>query len=203
MIREHTLIWTWERCSRITRTGILILYLALKIKSVFEQGKGYAWPRLPECPECGGKLWSHGYVTRYFEEEPGTVWMKRCRCCSCGAVHTLRPMGYYRRFQVLIAEMIRCLQVRIRTGKFWTLHGIKATAAILVSRFSEASKSSPQRLWRLTGVIGAPPFGVHYSDDPFVNVFCEKDLERYAPPFFCTDAIYEYQLTSMDIKAGG
>ena len=87
--------------------------------------------------------------------------------------------------------------------EIWTLHGIKATAAILVSRFSEASKSSPQRLWRLTGVIGAPPFGVHYSDDPFVNVFCEKDLERYAPPFFCTDAIYEYQLTSMDIKAGG
>lgn len=100
---------------------ILILYLALEIKDVIEAGKEYGWPRLEECPTCGGRrIWGHGYVPRYFDEHPEGIWMKRWRCCECGAIHCARPNSHDRRFQVPASEIETCLRRKIEQGTFQT-----------------------------------------------------------------------------------
>lgn len=56
-------------------------------------------------------------MARYFDGEPERLWMKRWRCTECGAVHTVRPDGYWRRFLspwylILASLMLKMLQDR-------------------------------------------------------------------------------------------
>ena len=64
------------------------------------------------------RLWGHGYVCRYFDGFLGALWLKRYRCPDCGAVHTLRPHLYDRRFQVIWFTIFLSLLKKITVGRW-------------------------------------------------------------------------------------
>ena len=41
----------------------MILFVAAKLKEIFEQGKDYMWEKPKVCPKCKScRLWGHGFV---------------------------------------------------------------------------------------------------------------------------------------------
>lgn len=98
------------------RDTSLVLHCRLRIKSVQALGKAYPWERLQQCPACGGRLIGHGYVPRYFEGYRQPLWMKRYRCSECRAVHTIRPVGYWRKFIAPVEAVVRSLRNKIEDG---------------------------------------------------------------------------------------
>jgi hypothetical protein len=88
----------------------LILYLSVNLHKISTVGKKFHWQRPLPCPRCGGvRLWSHGYVERYFGRFAEQLWMKRWRCPDCRAVHTARPLEYWRGFQATAAAIVASL----------------------------------------------------------------------------------------------
>ena len=61
-------------------------------------------------------MWGHGYVGRFFDEFEKALLLKRYRCPDCGAVHTLRPQRYHRRFQVIWFTVFLSLLKKITSG---------------------------------------------------------------------------------------
>ena len=81
----------------------------------------YPWPRPPWCPRCKSpRLWGHGYVGRFVDEFDKALLLKRYRCPDCGAVHTLRPHLYDRRFQVMWFTIFLSLLRKITFGQWLT-----------------------------------------------------------------------------------
>lgn len=98
---------------------VLILHLAVDVKSLWALGKAYPWPVVRECPACGGRrLWSHGYVTRYFEGFADIFWVKRYRCPECSSVHTSRPSGFLRGIRYCAGVVVSSLVSKVNNG-FW------------------------------------------------------------------------------------
>ena len=97
--------------------GLLILHVRVDVKRLREDGKRYPWPRPRRCPRCGGRLWGHGYVPRYFEEAQA-LWMKRWRCPDCRAVHTVRPRRFWPRFRYGIGTILKTLRAKIRNDRW-------------------------------------------------------------------------------------
>jgi len=82
-------------------------------------GEKYPWPRPPCCPRCKSlRMWGHGYVRRYFDDFVQALYLKRYRCPDCGAVHTLRPHLYDRRFQVTWFTIFLSLLKKITLGQW-------------------------------------------------------------------------------------
>ena len=100
-----------------TRVVPLILYVSVNLSRLVSVGKQYPWPRLRTCPCCGcRRVWSHGWVARYFDSVPEAVWVKRWRCPDCGAVHTARPSTHWRGFWATRKTILRCLRQRLAGG---------------------------------------------------------------------------------------
>jgi hypothetical protein len=98
---------------------LLILYCFVDVKLLEELGKEYPWPRPGKSPCCGGvRLWRHGFVPRYFGGYPDQLLMLRYRCADCGAVHTMRPSEYDRRFRAQWATIFLVLLLKILTGRW-------------------------------------------------------------------------------------
>jgi len=99
--------------------GLTVLYFAVDFKMLRSSGKGYPWPKVRRCPGCGGRrVRGHGYARRYFDEETEALWVKRYRCPDCGAVHTGRPAGHWRRFLADCQTIIESLTVKLQTGRW-------------------------------------------------------------------------------------
>lgn len=82
-------------------------------------GRAFPWPRPPYCPRCGGKrLWGHGYVERYFDEQVNPLPMKRWRCPDCGAVHTMRPSSHWRGFWASVVMILNSLKAKLAGGNW-------------------------------------------------------------------------------------
>ena len=82
-------------------------------------GEKYPWPRPLWCPRCRSpRLWGHGYVQRYFDDFKWALRLKRYRCPDCGAVHTLRPHLYDRRFQVIWVTIFLSLLQKITLDRW-------------------------------------------------------------------------------------
>lgn len=96
----------------------LVLYFSVEVKRIFELGKSYPWEKPRRCPACDGRLWGHGFVTRYFEGFAEALWIKRYRCPECGAVHSARPESYASRFRQRSSEILRSLANKISVGKW-------------------------------------------------------------------------------------
>ena len=95
----------------------LILYLSVNLHEVSRAGKRFCWARPVRCPRCdGSRLWGHGYAGRYFGRFAEALWMKRWRCPECGAVHTARPLEYWRGFQATVSAMATSLWLRAERG---------------------------------------------------------------------------------------
>jgi len=66
----------------------------------------------------GNRLWSHGFVERYFEGFSSALWMKRFRCFDCSSVHTCRPAGFLKGFCFSAKTVWHCLLSRIEKGRW-------------------------------------------------------------------------------------
>lgn len=97
----------------------LVLYFSVEVKELFALGKSYPWEKPRRCQACaGGRLWGHGFATRYFEGFSEALWIKRYRCPECGAVHSARPESYASRFRQRSSEILRSLANKISVGKW-------------------------------------------------------------------------------------
>ena len=99
--------------------GILIIFVAVKIKEIFILGRKYPWPRPGKCPRCRDtRVWGHGFALAYFDGLSEGVFLKRYRCPGCGCVIRLRPKGYFARFQASIQTIRFSLSRRLGRGRW-------------------------------------------------------------------------------------
>ncbi len=101
---------------QLTRATLLLLQVDVCVKEIFEQGKLFPWPRPPDCPQCHGRLWGHGFVTAYFDGFAGVVFLRRYRCRDCRLTLRLRPLSHWPRFQSSISTILNSLSHRLRLG---------------------------------------------------------------------------------------
>ena len=95
----------------------MLIHVSVDLGELFRLGKKYPWVRPVHCPKCCGiRLWSHGFVTRYFDDFEHAVWIKRYRCPDCSSVHTLRPSGYRGFTQASNAVVLLSLLIKIIFG---------------------------------------------------------------------------------------
>ena len=113
-----------ELCSSTTPhqlSGVssLILSLSVNLETLLREGTSYPWPRPPCCPRCKeGRLWGHGYVSRFFDGLERPLLVKRWRCPSCRAVHTIRPSSHWRGFWATVGLIVSSLQTKIERGRW-------------------------------------------------------------------------------------
>jgi hypothetical protein len=85
----------------------MVLFIPVILKTLFDQGRKYAWPRPTDCPHCGScTVWGHGFAEVLFDGYNRPLLLKLYRCPDCGCVIRLRPQGYFKRFQAPV-EIIR------------------------------------------------------------------------------------------------
>ena len=54
----------------------------------------------------------------YFACWPDPIYLRRLRCPGCGAVHRLKPAGYFPRFRSSICEIQKVIEHRCRRGRW-------------------------------------------------------------------------------------
>jgi hypothetical protein len=97
----------------------MVLFIPVKLKTLFIQGRNYAWPRPDDCPRCrSDTVWGHGYAEALFDNYNRPLLLKLYRCPDCGCVIRLRPEGYFERFQAPI-EIIRASILCKSVSKRW------------------------------------------------------------------------------------
>lgn len=89
----------------------LVLFVSIDVKEIARLGRLFPWDehKPTSCPRCNSKLWWHGFVLAYFSCLSEGIYLRRLRCPSCGAIHRLRPTGYFRRFRSSISEIIHSI----------------------------------------------------------------------------------------------
>jgi len=94
----------------------MVIFLSVKLKELFEQGREYPWQKPDNCPNCNTqRLWGHGFAEAIFDGYDKPLLLKLYRCPDCGCVHRLRPKGYFKRFQASV-ETIRS-SIRLKSTK--------------------------------------------------------------------------------------
>ena len=110
----------------IRESVVMVLFIPVVLKTLFDQGRKYAWPRPADCPHCGsGTVWGHGFAEALFDGYNRPLLLKLYRCPGCGCVIRLRPEGYFKRFQAPI-EIIRSSILLKSASNRW-LAGIDRT----------------------------------------------------------------------------
>jgi hypothetical protein len=89
--------------------------VTLRLDELFSQGKDFKWERPCACPKCQGKIWGHGFVSRYFQGFSSALWIKRFRCTACRAVIAFRPSDYWPRLQTSAEAIFRALLGRLES----------------------------------------------------------------------------------------
>jgi hypothetical protein len=132
------------------KVPLLILFVEAAVKSIFELGRSFPWAKPDSCPRCGGRLWRHGFTTRYFDECAHPLFMRRYRCRDCRLLLTTRPVDYLSRFQTSIADIRDCLTHRFQQ-----------------CRWKKNRSTSRQRHW-LKGLLGKIRcyLGCNWTGDP-------------------------------------
>lgn len=92
----------------------VVIAVTLRLDDLFRQGKDFKWERPQACPKCQGKLWGHGFTSRFFQGFPGAFWIKRFRCTLCGSVLIFRPEGFWPRLQSSIEVIFQALLARLK-----------------------------------------------------------------------------------------
>jgi hypothetical protein len=102
----------------------MVLNCVLNIKLLFEQGKEYAWERLPKCRRCGSvRIWGHGFVLRWLDGFSEQVWVKRYRCADCHCVYTMRPKGFWKRFQASVDTIVTSIKSKLEKNQWLPTFG--------------------------------------------------------------------------------
>ena len=149
---------------RVAEEGLALLLLPdkrmkehtnVELQVLYKAGKSFHWKR-PSC--CNGcqKMWGHGYVRRYFEGYSKCFWLKRYRCPCCGVVVTMRPTGFFPRFQSSTEQIYKALKHKLTTLRWppWTTrqragHWLRRFMSKLAMDFP--GSSPPELLSRLHG----------------------------------------------------
>lgn len=86
------------------------------------EGKKFNWQKPTHCLNCKNKLWGHGYQKAYFDGYDVIFYLKRYRCPKCGIVITMRPSGYWKKYQSSIYTIYKVLKFRLSELKWppWT-----------------------------------------------------------------------------------
>lgn len=91
----------------IRESDAMVLFIPVILKTLFVQGRKYAWSRPAGCPRCrSATIWGHGFAEAIFDGYSRPLLLKLYRCPDCGCVIRLRPEGYFKRFQAPV-EIIR------------------------------------------------------------------------------------------------
>ena len=97
----------------------MVIFIFIKLKELFEQGRNYPWKKPNKCPECGSyRLWGHGYVRICFDGFSEPLLIKRNRCPDCYCVMHFRPKGYFKRIQASKKMIRNCLSGKEKHGKW-------------------------------------------------------------------------------------
>lgn len=93
----------------------MVIRVTIDLKLLEQEQKKFNWKR-PLCPNCYSHVWGHGYIRCYFTVLKGHVFLKRYRCPHCGTVITMRPIGFWNRFQTAIEIIYKALAHRLSFG---------------------------------------------------------------------------------------
>ena len=105
-----------------TKSELMIIYVIVKLKEIFEKGRDYPWQRPECCPNCNRfKVWGHGFVSVYFDGFKTVLEFRRYRCPDCGCVIRFRPREFFSRFQAPIDTIRSGISERLDKGK-WLPH---------------------------------------------------------------------------------
>lgn len=93
----------------------MVLRTTISLDQLQREGKEFKWERPECCPKCSGRVWGHGFCSRYFSGFSCVFWIKRYRCSNaeCGAVITMRPEGYWPRVHTSIRRIFEILSERL------------------------------------------------------------------------------------------
>jgi len=112
----------------------MILSININIKELSVLGKSFKWQKPSHCPRCkNSKLWGHGFVNFYFDGYKNSLILKRYRCFSCHCIITMKPTGFWNKYQTSIEKIYKTLKFRLEKHCWppWTTrqkagHWIKA-----------------------------------------------------------------------------
>ena len=93
----------------------MIIAINATAKKIAESGDSFQWPNV-NCEKCSRVMWSHGFVSRYFEGISKAIRIKRCRCPSCGSLAVFRPIEFLPFFRSSIATIYSELSARLNSG---------------------------------------------------------------------------------------
>lgn len=103
----------------ILKGGAMVIFIPVKLKKLFKQGRNYPWKKPDTCSACKGyRLWGHGYAGALFDNFNKPLLLKLYRCPDCGCVIRLRPTGYFKRFQASIDTIRSSISSKSENGKW-------------------------------------------------------------------------------------
>ena len=84
----------------------MIISVDISQKTLSKQGKTFKWSKPSGCPKCNHSLWGHGYVLF------NGLFLKRYRCNGCSTIITLKPAGFWKKYQSNIEKIYIALRYR-------------------------------------------------------------------------------------------
>lgn len=96
----------------------MVIFVDIDVNQLNLQGKDFFWNKPSACPECGERLWWHGFVLAYLACLAEAVFCRRLRCSHCRCVHRLRPGSHWRCFQSSITTIEQAIEHRVETGRW-------------------------------------------------------------------------------------
>lgn len=98
---------------------LMIFPVLVSIKEIVARGRDFPWPRPEACPRCEGhRIWSHGFVTAFFDGFDEQLFLRRYRCPECRCVMRARPSGYFERVQASVKTIRSSIAFRLEHGRW-------------------------------------------------------------------------------------
>ena len=163
--RTHRPFTSWGGFP-IRQHELMIYFVDVQLKDIFEQGKDFLWIPPIACLRCRHyRVWGHGFVPRFFDGFVSCLYLKCYRCPQCRCVMTTRPETHFSRIRCR-KETIRVLiNFRITTGRWLPSslslprmrHWLANLARQTVAHLTDAWKEGPIAAFdRLLGMSRVP-----------------------------------------------
>lgn len=96
------------------RDIVVLITANVELQLLAAEGKEFKWEKPSFCPRCRCRsIWGHGFVSAYFDGFETLFYLKRYRCQGCHCVLTLKPQGYWRKFQTDVQTIFATLSHRL------------------------------------------------------------------------------------------
>src|ERR1700676_4007029 len=131
---------------------LMIYFVAVQLKDIFEQGKDFPWVRPAACLNCNHfRIWGHVFVPRFFDGFVSCLYLKCYRCPQCRCVMTSRPDTHFSRIRCCKETIRALLAHRLTTGR-WSpsslppsrmRHWLTSLARQTLAHLTDAWKEGP------------------------------------------------------------